>query len=199
MLSRNRTGIDMMSDRSSKGRDNVRRSTGPRTRAGKQRSKMNASRHGLSSALSGSTPRARETEALSRAISAGSESAHVRHQASIIADCEMSLKLIRNLRAKTMEEPFFDTPSWAKPFDDNVKREVALERAGKMTPPLKEIFVMSRKLGKVVLRVLDDRLSTLRQLGRYERKIVLRKVAAVRELAFYQIRKNIDRNIPVVN
>jgi hypothetical protein len=47
-----------------------------------------------------------------------------------------------------MEEPFVDPPIWAKPFEFNKKMAAILELQGKMTPPLKKMYNISRKLEK---------------------------------------------------
>jgi hypothetical protein len=77
-------------------RANAKRSTGPKTSAGKRRSSSNAYRHGLSGPLPDDSLTMAATEALARAVVFGTENGQ--EEATTFAQSQLKLRLIRKER-----------------------------------------------------------------------------------------------------
>jgi hypothetical protein len=87
-------------------RANAARSTGPRTRAGKQRSARNALRHGLSLPVLADPGLAAEAAELARRI-AGEGATEPRRAAALrIAEAQVDIERIRRVRTQIMIEGF---------------------------------------------------------------------------------------------
>jgi hypothetical protein len=85
-------------------RSNARRSTGPRTAAGKSRASRNALRHGLAAmSLPAALPPSPEIERVARAICGSSASPWQYQQAVIIAEAEHILRMVRTARAAAIK------------------------------------------------------------------------------------------------
>ena len=85
-------------------RANAKRSTGPKTAAGKRRSSGNAFRHGLSGPLPGDAPTMAAIDAVAHAVigSAGA-TAVVTNAATAFAESQMQLRRIRGVRIGMLE------------------------------------------------------------------------------------------------
>ena len=77
-------------------RANAKRSTGPKTVAGKRRSSGNAYRHGLSGPLPDDSLMLAATEAIARAVLCGADSEQ--EDATTFARSQLKLRLIRKVR-----------------------------------------------------------------------------------------------------
>jgi hypothetical protein len=77
-------------------RANAKRSTGPKTAAGKRRSSGNAYRHGLSGSLPDDSLAMAATEAIARAMECGTDSEQ--QGATAFARSQLELRLIRRVR-----------------------------------------------------------------------------------------------------
>jgi hypothetical protein len=87
-------------------RANAARSTGPRTRAGKQRSARNALRHGLNQPVLADPGLAAEAADLARRI-AGEDATEPRRAAALrIAEAQVDIQRIRRVREQIMVEGF---------------------------------------------------------------------------------------------
>jgi hypothetical protein len=84
-------------------RRNAVRGTGPRTRAGKERSRGNALQHGLSANLAVYRRASSETEDLARLIAGDRPHASARIYAREAASAELDLLAVRAVRAKLVE------------------------------------------------------------------------------------------------
>jgi hypothetical protein len=82
-------------------RANAKRSTGPKTAAGKRRSSRNAYRHGLSGALPDDLLTIAATEALAQAVLCDTGSEH--EDAITFARAQLKLRLIRKVRHELLE------------------------------------------------------------------------------------------------
>lgn len=92
----------MTSDRERRAnRENGKRSRGPKTKAGKARSKQNARRHGLAAAIVLGSPEDRRINELAEALAFGSQfSFHAREA----AEAQLILEKTRMLRARLLDE-----------------------------------------------------------------------------------------------
>jgi hypothetical protein len=79
-------------------RRNARKSTGPRTRAGKKRASRNSYRHGLSYGAAGAVAFARHIEALAKKIAGRSADAATLEIACSVARAEFELAQIRRVK-----------------------------------------------------------------------------------------------------
>src|SRR5262249_833293 len=85
-------------------RRNSRRSSGPRTVAGKLTASRNALRHGLSAAILRDEGIAAEVDRLATAIGGENADAAQREQALIIAEGELTLLRVRAVRTNILEQ-----------------------------------------------------------------------------------------------
>jgi hypothetical protein len=83
-------------------RANAKRSTGPRTLAGKLKSSRNAYRHGLSAPRRSDTAMSAQTEVIVRALIDGDENEEKLRAAAEFAAAHLELLRIRSLRADLM-------------------------------------------------------------------------------------------------
>ena len=94
----------MASDRQrAANRRNAQRSTGPRSAAGKRRSRQNALRHGLSARLGGDPAHDRRVEALAEILAGPEGGPSELNHARIAADATLQITQIRVLRATMMD------------------------------------------------------------------------------------------------
>ena len=80
-------------------RNNAKKSTGPRSEAGRQISRYNARRHGLAVAISADPSFSNEIETLAKALSAGIGGQTVGEFAREAAEADIDLQRIRKTRA----------------------------------------------------------------------------------------------------
>jgi hypothetical protein len=86
-------------------RQNARKSTGPRTAAGKTRVRRNALRHGLAARIVNDPTTSADADHLVTAICANEEAdAASRERAMIIADCDMTLRRVRAARVDVINQ-----------------------------------------------------------------------------------------------
>jgi len=90
-------------------RRNSRRSSGPRTPAGKLRVSRNALRHGLAAATLRDSGIAAEVDRLATAIGTENADAVQREQALIIAESEITLLRVRAVRTSIFEQMLLAT------------------------------------------------------------------------------------------
>ena len=77
-------------------RANAARSTGPRTKAGKAATRLNALRHGLAASSHYEAGADQETETLARAIAGAEEGSELLALARRVADAELRLRRVRS-------------------------------------------------------------------------------------------------------
>jgi hypothetical protein len=131
-------------------RRNARASTEPRTAAGKARAARNARRHGLSIPTEIDPVRAQQLEAVTGMIAGEGASSALREQARAIADAQMDLGRVREVRQsllmQTLQYPKFesllDINRPLKPRD--VMRLIAPETSAAVSEPEKFIQVLSK-------------------------------------------------------
>jgi hypothetical protein len=104
-------------------RANAKRSTGPRTLAGKLKSSRNAYRHGLSSPPRLDTVMSAETEVIVRALIHGDENEEKMRVAAEFAAAHLELLRIRSMRADAMAKV-----DLARPDIEELQRLAALDR-----------------------------------------------------------------------
>ncbi len=151
-------------------RRNARKSTGPHSGAGKNRSSRNAYRHGLRSSITSTAAYAKQLDKLVREIAGNTEDPILLERARAIAQAELELARVRRVkvalieRASAFGEPLFNAfvrgrPIVPKPADSSA------------TMPSHE----PDRSAEAIRRVLPE----LRKLDRYERRAAARRDRAV--------------------
>jgi hypothetical protein len=140
---------------------NSRRSSGPRTVAGKLTVSRNALRHGLAAATLRDSGIAAEVDRLATAIAGENADAVQREQALIIAESELSLLRVRAVRTNILEQ----------------MRATATEEGGSRGDQANAVLP-----GVIGGAYLDQ----LRRLERYERRAFSKRQGAIRKLLDFQ-------------
>ena len=149
-------------------RRNAMRSTGPRTRSGKARSRANSLRHGLLSKVLVDPALANETDQLARRIAQEHGKPDDCFESRTIAEAELIILSARAVRAQlldTTSSELADTKA-----DDGRHSEQGSRGGG--------ASVEERDLALACLRSLP----TLSRIDKYERIAVLRRQRAIRKL-----------------
>jgi hypothetical protein len=107
-------------------RNNAKKSTGPRSDAGRRRSRLNALHHGLAIAIGGDLARALEIERLARILAA--DRPHIAAAARDAAAAEVDLRRIREVRATLFDELSRKSEATLKRRAELVAGLVKLER-----------------------------------------------------------------------
>jgi len=174
-------------------RRNARRSTGPRSSSGKERSSGNAYRHGLSRPRSG-VEFEREVEALARQIAGATADRITLDYARVAAEAELELARVRRVKAALLErvvqlgtlslQERFISPMAEHRFfammatlsDENRRIKSLLRFAtAKATMPTTE----PERSDEATRRILTE----LSRLHRYESRAVSRRDRAIRSIS----------------
>src|SRR6516165_2777813 len=150
----------MASDRKiAANRRNSRRSSGPRTVAGKLKVGRNALRHGLAAATLRDSGIAAEVDRLATAIGGENAAAAQREQALVVAESELTLLRVRAVKTSIFEQMLLATGA----RDTQEPSEQLIER---------------RRVGVIGRSHVEQ----LRRLERYERRAFSRRQSAIRRL-----------------
>ncbi len=157
-------------------RRNAKKSTGPRSNAGKHRAKSNAYRHGLASRVIFTAGASEQAAELTRAIAAGHDSIVVREWANTAAEAILDLARVRRLRGALMDEI-------AAEQSDGARGQNLLHNAStfKSHSNILDVMLQLRPIAEAQLRMMD-RYKRLRSLGRYERRLAGRRDRAIRKI-----------------
>ena len=165
-------------------RRNARRSTGPRSRAGKKRASRNSYRHGLSSGIATSAEFAKHVESLARKIAGCGADAVSLEVARAVARAEFELAQIRRVRvaliARMAEFGELEVPDPLRTCRDVIRSLTSSDRGRPCdlpTPPSVPSTEPERS-AEAVRRALPE----LLKLDRYERRATARRDRATRHL-----------------
>jgi len=168
-------------------RRNARKSTGPRSGAGRKRASSNAYRHGLSLSITSTAAFAKQLDKLARKIAGDSEDAMVLERARAIAQAELDLARVRRAKVALIERASaFGELDPPRSFT-SVTRIIRFLNAfypGRVAlpKPLDSSATMPRqepgRSAEAIRRVLPD----LRKLDRYERRAAAQRERAVLDL-----------------
>jgi hypothetical protein len=166
---------------------NARVSTGPRTAAGKARSRRNAFRHGLSLSVLADPALAAEVGALAQKIlGENNVNVELRELAHRIAETQIDLIRVRQARNNVLERTLrrYNDPSRPELPISPQEVAVALAQRWGLEKPLPLGF--TRQIWKEVDRdmfgpTLPDCITLLKTLDRYERRVLSRRKFAMRE------------------
>ena len=167
----------MTSDRKiAANQNNGRRSRGPRTAAGKAKSRYNALAHGLAVSVLLDPARSAQVESLARAIAGDSTDNARLSQARIIAEAEIDLDRIQSAKITLMNSQVMPATG-RRPADDSRPnhRDAGLEsNAGDASCVLQSALELVPSI---------EALNQLSKLERYECRTIWRRRRALRALA----------------
>jgi hypothetical protein len=160
-------------------RQNVRRSTGPRSAAGKRRSAVNAFRHGLALPIETLPEFAEDIDRLARLVCPGS-APEDDSLAREVAAATLDLKRIRQAR-QALERQMLENPeTW---LDETVPQfHFRRSLPPDLLPIVRAVRLAQAEGTGVTGPDLDKFAESLRRIERYERRALSRRNAAVRAL-----------------
>ena len=181
----------MTSDRQRRANQaNAKASTGPKTRAGKERAAQNALRHGLSIPVSSDPALSPHAEAIARRIAGPDAKAEALEQARRIGEAQVDLNRVRARRMALVADPLGD-PNY-QPLSVLLKHSVRLmglvDRIKGLALPASDAEMFESGINckpleglEKLAMILQDRASELARLDRYERRALSRRKSAIRE------------------
>ena len=180
----------MANDRQLKAnRANSAKSTGPRSTGGKKRAGKNAYRHGLSLSFD-LTANAKQVDDLARKIAGGSGSKIVWEHAITAAQAQLDLARVQRVKIALIERVLargtVDAPNTllsalsASKFVQRVKRILAFRDI--FAEPVDPLSTMPTEEPERSAEALQRALPELLKLTRYERRAVLRRDRALRDV-----------------
>jgi hypothetical protein len=163
-------------------RRNARKSTGPRSSAGKKRASRNAYRHGLTLSITSAAAYARQLDKLVREIAGDTEDPILLERARAIAQAELDLARVRQAKVALIERGSafgeLDLPRLTVTQMIRVVR--AFDRGRLIAPNVIDASATMpsqepERSAEAIRRVLPE----LRRLDRYERRAAARRDRAV--------------------
>jgi hypothetical protein len=163
-------------------RRNARRSTGPRSGAGKKRASRNSYRHGLTAGVTSNTERARQIERLARKIAGNTTVGVALEWARAVAQAEFDLAQIRRVRVALISCAMaFDGIESSASFQSlgEINRFFkGLDRGELVLPERGEAPAMPRTEPARTAEAVRRALPELVKLDRYERRAAGRRARA---------------------
>src|SRR5262245_46600732 len=172
-------------------RRNARKSTGPRSGAGKKRASHNAYRHGLTLSIASTAAFAKQLDKLVREIAGDTEDAIMLERARAIAQAELDLARVRRAKLALIERASafgaLDPPRLT--VAQMIRLIDAFDRG--VPKPIDALAAMPSqepdRSAEAVRRILPE----LCKLDRYERRAAARRDRAVLNLVVEQIERNL--------
>jgi hypothetical protein len=163
-------------------RRNARKSTGPRSGAGRKRASRNAYRHGLTLSIASAAAFAKQLDALVRKIAGNTDDAITLERAREIAQAELELARVRRVKVALIERAsaFGELDPPRLTVTQMIRLLNALDRGRLIVPkPSDPSAAMPSqepvRSAEAVRRVLPE----LRKLDRYERRAAAQRERAV--------------------
>lgn len=174
-------------------RRNAKKSTGPRSRAGKKRTSRNAYRHGLSLSPFANPPLAKRLEKLAHSIAGSSKDRIILEHARAAAQAALDLARVRQVKVALIKcmsalgvfELPYDMLSLIKAW---LYIELALEgrtprgRPPKMPELVDFLATMPTEEPERTAETVRRALPELQKLDRYESRAIARRDRAIREV-----------------
>jgi hypothetical protein len=190
----------LSSDRKIKAnRANARASTGPKTAQGRARASRNAFRHGLSLPICYDAALLEEVETLARELAGTNTNAKIQEVGRRVAEAQVDLRRVRYARHQALTTPWtarqYNARAYVRMNIKAMKKllrgkppEVLMSQTGART---KDMRLTSDGPQKFAL-VLSQNAKQLLALDRYERRVLLRRNAAIRELDSLRVQSKVD-------
>jgi hypothetical protein len=163
-------------------RRNARKSTGPRSGAGKKRASRNAHRHGLTLSITSAAAYAKQLDKLARQIAGDTEDSILLERARAIAQSELDLARVRRAKVALIERAsaFGELDPPRLTMIQMIRLVNALGQGGLIVPKVIDASATMpshepERSAEAVRRVLPE----LRKLNHYERRAVARRDRAV--------------------
>ena len=172
-------------------RRNARRSTGPRTAAGKARAKRNALRHGLATCISNDAVVAPEIERLMRHLAPNVNDPNRLCLAKQVAEAELEILRVRRVRTGLLNRTAVDSGAGV-PSSDPFKLAL-VEGAIENTQLL---FSAAQDRLPSIAGAVQRVAAQLAKLDRYERRALSRRKRAIREFYAQDLAAGGDRRLP---
>jgi hypothetical protein len=168
-------------------RRNARKSTGPRSGAGRKRASRNAYRHGLTLNIASTAAFAKQLDRLARKIAGDTKDAITLERARAIAQAELDLARVRRAKVALIERASafgeLDPPQLFSSVTQIIRAINALDRGSFLPKPIDALATMPSqepdRSAEAVRRVLPE----LRKLDRYERRAAAQRERAVLDLS----------------
>jgi hypothetical protein len=165
-------------------RRNARKSTGPRSGAGRKRASRNAYRHGLTLNITSTAAFAKQLNKLARKIAGDTKDAITLERARAVAHAELDLARVRRAKVALIERAsaFGELDPPRLTVTQVIRLLNAFERGRPIPQPIDALATMpSQELDRsaeAVRRALPD----LRKLERYERRSAARRDRAALDI-----------------
>ena len=164
-------------------RRNARKSTGPRSGAGKERASRNAYRHGLRSSITSTAEYAKQLDKLVREIAGDTEDPILLERARAIAQAELDLARVRRVKVALIERASafgeLDPPQAFSSVTPIIRLLNAIDRGRVPPEPVDSSATMPSRepdrSAEAIRRVLPE----LRKLDGYERRAAAQRDRAV--------------------
>jgi len=164
-------------------RRNARKSTGPRSGAGKKRASRNAYRHGLTLSVASTKASAKQLDKLVRRIAGDTEDAIVLERARAIAQAELDLARVRRAKVALIEcaSAFGELDPRSLTTVTRVIRFLNAFYPGRVAlpKPLDSSATMPSQEPDRSAEAIRRLLPELRKLERYERRATARRDRAI--------------------
>jgi hypothetical protein len=164
---------------------NARKSTGPRSGAGKKRASRNAYRHGLTLSITSTAAYAKQLAKLVRKIAGDSENAILLERARAIAQAELDLARVRRAKVALIERAsaFGELDPPRLTVTQMIRLLNAFERGRPIPKPIDASAAMPSQEPYRSAEAVRRGLPELRKLDRYERRAAARRDRAVLNLS----------------
>jgi hypothetical protein len=175
-------------------RRNARRSTGPRSAAGRKRSSRNSFRHGVTAGVTATAERIKYIERLAHKIAAGRTDVVTLGEARTVAQAAFELAQIRRVKvaliSRVMAFGGLETPDPFESLDQKAKQLLRWLKRGELIPLKRaEIPAMPTTDPECTAEAIRRALPELIKLERYERRAAGRRARALRSFLEWKKQK----------
>jgi hypothetical protein len=162
-------------------RENAKRSTGPRTAAGKARAARNARRHGLSVPITSDQQLTAEANDLARRIAGDRSSPHVVKSSRPVAEAELDILRARRFRLELLRSAFPGQTTASLPAPPELAQDPLRPNDGVIISPSDRQNSAGWRFGEYDVLAVANLTKQLQLADRYERRASSRRKFAIRD------------------